>query len=46
MTTVHVIEPGRVVRGGRGVVDRKPLKCFPIYRADSADPDSQTPMPH
>lgn len=37
MTSVHAIEPGRLVRGA---VDRKPLKCFPICQADSADPDS------
>ena len=43
MTSVHAIEPERAVRGA---VDRKPLKCFPICRADSADPDSQTPIPH
>ncbi len=43
MTRVHAIEPERVVRGA---VDRKPLKCFPICQADSADPDSQTPKPH
>lgn len=34
-------------RGYRGgAVDRKPLKCFPICWADSADPDSQTPIAH
>lgn len=41
MTSVH--EPNRVVRGE---VDRKPLKCFPICQADSADPDSQAPTTH
>lgn len=40
MTSVHAIEPERVLKGA---VDRKPLKCFPICRADRADPDSQTP---
>ena len=40
---VCMLQPGRVE--GRAV-SRKPLKCFPICPADSADSDSRTPVPH
>lgn len=39
---VCMLQPGRVE--GRAV-KRKPLKCFPICPADSADFDSRTPVP-
>lgn len=38
-----LLQPGRVE--GRAV-NRKPLKCFPICPADSADSDSRTLVPH